>query len=179
LTANPAESTSRPAGRLRRAVATVAFHPLLSIPGYWAATAAGVVWGVLVGTGPVRKRLRRRGALIVADTLPAWAFGRGGTTVGGVFLTSRAQTALIADSIYEHEEVHRAQWRRYGLWMLPLYLAAGRDPLRNRFEIEAGLAEGGYSRPPLVDAPPIESFDDDAAPAAPEYRDHMPPTSSV
>ena len=25
-----------------------------------------------------------------------------------------------------------------------LYLAAGRDPLRNRFEIEAGLEDGNY-----------------------------------
>jgi hypothetical protein len=27
-----------------------------------------------------------------------------------------------------------------------LYLVAGRNPLRNRFEIEAGLYKGGYVR---------------------------------
>jgi hypothetical protein len=28
-----------------------------------------------------------------------------------------------------------------------LYLSAGTNPLRNRFEIEAGLEKGGYLRP--------------------------------
>jgi len=165
------------ARRLGRGIAAVAFNPLFSIPGYWIATVAAATWGTLMGTGPLGKRLHRRGPLLVADTLPTWAFGRGGTTIGGVFLTSRAQAALMADSVYEHEEVHREQWRRYGLWMLPLYLAAGRDPMRNRFEIEAGLAKGGYTRPPLVSAPPVEVFDECERPAAPEYRDYTPPTS--
>ncbi len=165
-----------PARRIERAALAVACNPLCSTAGYWIATGAGAAWGVVVGSGPIGGRVRRRGELLVADTLPSWAFGRGGTTVGGVFLTSRAQTALMAESIYRHEAVHRAQWRRFGLWMIPLYLAAGRDPLRNRFEIEAGLAEGGYIRPPVVSAPPLEEFDG-AEPPAPVYRDHVPPTS--
>ena len=45
-----------------------------------------------------------------------------------------------------HERVHVEQWRRYGLAFIPLYLAAGREATRNRFEIEAGLERGGYVR---------------------------------
>lgn len=72
--------------------------------------------------------------------MPGWAFGRGGTTIGAVYLTS----STLSDSVLEHEAVHRAQWRRYGLAFIPLYLMAGQDPLKNRFEIEAGLAKAGY-----------------------------------
>ncbi|MEG8036152.1 hypothetical protein QP157_12770 [Sphingomonas sp. LR61] len=43
-----------------------------------------------------------------------------------------------------HERVHVEQWRRYGMLMPVLYAVAGRDPLRNRFEVEAGLEDGGY-----------------------------------
>jgi hypothetical protein len=42
--------------------------------------------------------------------------------------------------------VHKAQWRRYGMLFPFLYFLAGRDPLQNRFEIEAGLEKGGYLR---------------------------------
>jgi len=110
--------------------------PALTVPGYWLATGVGALWGAALGRG----RLRWRGGLLVADRLPAWAFGRGGTTIGGVFLTSR----VVEDRVIAHERVHQAQWRRFGLAFIPLYFAAGRDPLRNRFEIEAGLEAGGY-----------------------------------
>ena len=40
--------------------------------------------------------------------------------------------------------MHKRQWERYGFLMPVLYLLAGRDPLRNRFEIEAGLEDGNY-----------------------------------
>jgi hypothetical protein len=89
-----------------------------------------------------RFRLRREGGLIVAPHLPRWAYGRGGTTLGAVYLT----TDNITPSILEHESVHRAQWRKYGLAFIPLYLDAGQNALRNRFEIEAGLTKGGYTR---------------------------------
>jgi len=136
-----------------RVALTAALHPACTIPGYWLATGAGAAWGILAGHGPVCERLRRRGELLVADTLPPWAFGRGGTTVGGVFLTSPAQAARIGEAVYAHEAVHRRQWRRFGLGMIPLYLAAGRDPLHNRFEIEAGLEAGGYLPGPPAPAP--------------------------
>ena len=120
----------------RRAALTFALNPVFTIPGYWVATGAATVWAAALGRGS----LRRRGGLLVADRLPAWAFGRGGTTIGGVFLTSH----VVEAHVIEHERVHQAQWRRFGLAFIPLYLAAGRDPLRNHFEVEAGLADGGY-----------------------------------
>jgi len=72
--------------------------------------------------------------------MPQWAFGRGGTTVGAVYLTREN----VSPSILEHEAVHRAQWKKYGLAMIPLYIAAGQNARTNRFEIEAGLRKGGY-----------------------------------
>lgn len=111
-------------------------HPLVARPGYAAATALAWVWGAAVLLGPVE----RRGGVVVCRELPAWAFGRGGTTIGAVYLTSTA----TSEAVLRHEAVHRAQWRRYGLAFIPLYLAAGEDARSNRFEIEAGLADGGY-----------------------------------
>jgi hypothetical protein len=46
--------------------------------------------------------------------------------------------------VLEHEAVHKAQWRRHGFLFPVLYALAGRDPLRNRYEIEADLRKGGY-----------------------------------
>jgi len=111
-------------------------HPVIARPGYWFATACGFVWGAILG----RFHLERRGGVLIASHLPNWAFGRGGTTIGAVYLTSHN----VSDRILRHEAVHRAQWRRYGLAYIPLYVAAGQDALHNRFEIEAGLELGGY-----------------------------------
>ena len=128
----------RTLGRRFRWVRPVVLSPVVARPGYWFATACAVVYGgILSGF-----RLRREGGLIVAPHLPRWAYGRGGTTVGAVYLT----TDNITPAILEHEAVHRAQWRRYGMAFLPLYVGGGQDARRNRFEIEAGLTKGGYGR---------------------------------
>lgn len=70
-------------------------------------------------------------------------FGRSGTTFGGAYLT-RSNTRFRT---LRHESVHAGQWARYGLAFIPLYLFEElRHPnARNRFEIEAGLADGGYT----------------------------------
>jgi hypothetical protein len=112
-------------------------HPIIARPGYWFATVMAIVWGAILG----RFHVRREGGVIVASNMPRWAFGRGGTTVGAVYLT----TNNVSASILEHEAVHRAQWKKYGLAFIPLYVAAGQDAKRNRFEIEAGLHKGGYA----------------------------------
>jgi len=138
----PRPGTRRLGRAIGRAAIRVAVDPLVAVPGYWAATALGAAWGLAAGRGPLRRRLRREAGLLVADRLPTWAFGRGGTVIGGVLLTS--PRLALTPEVLGHERVHRRQWRRYGLAFIPLYLAAGRDPLRNRFEIEAGLVEGGY-----------------------------------
>lgn len=104
--------------------------------GYLTATAIGLVWGGALSVG----RLEESGGVIVARGCPRWAFGRGGTTIGAVFLTRDS----LSPAVLEHESVHRDQWRRYGLALIPLYLAAGPIPGDNRFEVEAGLEKGGY-----------------------------------
>jgi len=114
--------------------------PLLDSPVSWAgwafATLVGLSIGVPLSTGPIR----RVDGVIVCSGLPRWVFRRGGTCVGSVYLTRDND----GDRVLRHERVHVSQWRRYGMLMPFLYAVAGRDPLRNRFEIEAGLEDGGY-----------------------------------
>nr|WP_211160364.1 Fe-S oxidoreductase [Microbacterium sp. MF43] len=105
--------------------------------GYWYGTAIGWVWGGLWSTG----RVERRGGLWVFRGMPRWTFARGGVCVGGCFLTGDGR---VTDRLLRHEAAHKRQWERYGMLMPFLYLFAGRDPLRNRFEIEAGLEDGNY-----------------------------------
>ncbi|WP_261165858.1 Fe-S oxidoreductase [Microbacterium sp. Marseille-Q6965] len=109
----------------------------ISRAGAGIATAVGFVWGGLWSTG----RVERHGELIVFRRMPRWTHARGGVCVGRCYLTRRDRES---DRVLAHELVHVRQWRRYGLLLPLLYLLAGRDPLRNRFEIEAGLQDGGY-----------------------------------
>lgn len=125
-----------------RTLRAIGLHPVVARPGFWCATAAGVTWGALLGGF----RISRRGGVIVCAGMPRWAFGRGGTTIGAAYLT-RDNTQ---DRVLAHEAVHRAQWRRCGLAFIPLYLAAGRNALTNRFEVEAGLEKGGYRELPSL-----------------------------
>lgn len=114
----------------------IALSPAVARPGYWLATASGLLWGGVLSRG----RIRRGGGVFIARGCPRWAFGRGGTTIGAVYLTHDS----VHPSVLAHEAAHRAQWRRYGLAFIPLYFAAGLDARANRFEIEAGLSDGGY-----------------------------------
>lgn len=93
-----------------------------------------------VGLPLSKGRVRREGDLIILTGLPKWAFKRGGTTVGRVYLTRTND----GPDVIAHEQVHVEQWRKYGFWFPLLYTLAGADPLKNRFEIEAGLEDGGY-----------------------------------
>ncbi|NNC13162.1 Fe-S oxidoreductase [Planctomonas sp. JC2975] len=108
----------------------------LSYLGYRYATAVGFAWGFFWSVG----RVERRHGLWVFSGMPRRTFGRGGSFVGGCYLTNDT----LSDDVLEHEAVHQRQWRRYGMLFPVLYFVAGRDPLRNRFEIEAGLEKGGY-----------------------------------
>lgn len=145
--------TGRRLGAAGRAVSGPAFRAITARPiaraGAGFATQAARMWGRMLGGVE-----RTEGQLHVVTGLPKWAFGRGGTTVGATYLTH----ASDSPAVLEHEDVHRRQWQRYGLWFIPMYFAAGADALRNRFEIEAGLEKGGYlpkrsTRPPS--APPF------------------------
>ncbi|RXZ67055.1 Fe-S oxidoreductase [Agromyces albus] len=108
----------------------------ISRAGYWYATLVGFTWGFLWSTGPVEVK----DGLIIFTGMPKWTFGRGGSCVGGCYLTDRNTGVHVLG----HEAVHKEQWQRYGMLFPFLYLIAGRNPLKNRFEIEAGLEAGGY-----------------------------------
>lgn len=119
-----------------RTMRSVFLDSPVSRAGYLYATTVGFIWGFVWSTG----HIERRNGLIVFRGMPKWTFGRGGACVGGCYLTAQN----VTDDVMEHEAVHKRQWTRYGMLFPVLYFFAGRDPLRNRFEIEAGLEKGGY-----------------------------------
>ena len=121
---------------MKTALKNVLLSPPLVRAGYCYATGIALIWGFFLSTG----RIRRVDGLFICTGLPKWAFGRGGSCIGGVYLTDHNDGPLVL----EHEAVHRQQWKKYGMLFPVLYLLAGRNPLTNRFEIEAGLEKGGY-----------------------------------
>lgn len=125
--------------RFDRRIPAFLLRSPISRLGYAWGTAVGFVWGSLWSTGAVE----RRNGLWIFRGMPSWTFRRGGVCVGGCFLTG---DTAPSDAVLRHEAVHRVQWLRYGMLMPVLYLLAGFDPMRNRFEIEAGLVDGGYVR---------------------------------
>lgn len=145
---SPLAAAGRLLGALGRDLQAPALAALTAPPvaraGHRFATVAARAWGRMLGGEE-----RREGELWVVTGLPSWAFGRGGTTIGATFLTHD----MTSPAVLGHEDVHRRQWERYGLWFIPMYLAAGQDALRNRFEIEAGLVEGGYLPRPATRQP--------------------------
>ena len=120
----------------RRWARRMLLSPVIARPGYWFATSCGLLWGTALSLG----RIRAESGVIVAHRMPRWSFGRGGTTIGAVYLTCDNE----ATPVLEHEAVHRAQWKKYGLSFIPLYVAAGVEASTNRFEVEAGLEKGNY-----------------------------------
>lgn len=80
--------------------------------------------------------------IFVCSGMPG-GFGRGGTTLGGAYLT-RGNTAR---RVIRHEAVHADQWGWHGPAFALMYLCeeVRRPGARNRFEIAAGLADGGYA----------------------------------
>src|SRR5690554_2882596 len=84
-------------GARRRWLRGVALSPVVARPGYWLATLVGLAWGGILSRG----RLRRRQGVWVARGCPRWAFGRGGTTIGAVYLTHDHD----APAVLRHEAV--------------------------------------------------------------------------
>lgn len=115
----------------------ILLSPIVARPGYWFATACGLLWGGILSLG----RIRSNHGVILARRMPRWSFGRGGTTIGAVYLTND----VLSPAVLEHEAVHRAQWKKYGMTFIPLYIAAGANARTNRFEVEAGLEKGNYA----------------------------------
>ena len=123
--------------RIERVIPSFLLDSRVSLVGFWYGRIVGWMWGSLWSTG----RVERRAGLWVFRGLPGWAFPRGGVCVGDCYLSGDEP---VTDAVLRHEAVHARQWRRFGLLMPLLYQLAGRDPLRNRFEIEAGLEDGNY-----------------------------------
>lgn len=123
--------------RLDALIPGILLDSSLSRLGYLYGTTVGWIWGSLWSTG----RVEKVHGLWVFRGLPGWAYRRGGVCVGGCYLTGDER---VTDRVLAHEAVHARQWRRYGLLMPVLYALAGQNPLRNRFEIEAGLEDGNY-----------------------------------
>lgn len=121
----------------------------ISALGFAWGTAVGIVWGSLWSTG----RVENIDGLLVFRGMPSWAYGRGGVCVGRCYLTGNN----ASPSVLAHEAVHVQQWRRYGILMPLLYAMAGRNALRNRFEIEAGLVKGGYVHPRYARQPTAQA----------------------
>ncbi|WP_100810295.1 Fe-S oxidoreductase [Microbacterium sp. BR1] len=132
-----ADRAVRRGQRLDRFIPGFLLDSAISRTGYLYATGVAWVWGGLLSTG----RIERKQGLWVFRGLPPWAFPRGGVCTGGCFLTGDGP---VPASVLRHEAIHRRQWQKYGMLMPLLYAIAGRDPLRNRFEIEAGLEDGRY-----------------------------------
>ncbi|MBT0567420.1 hypothetical protein [Williamsia sp. CHRR-6] len=101
-------------------------------------TVLALLWGRLWGG---RIRFEPWVNLIVCEHMRG-GFARGGTCVGGVYLTGGAATRRVL----QHESVHAEQWARYGLGFMVRYLLEERrhPGAANRFEIEAGLEDGNY-----------------------------------
>ena len=119
--------------RLRRFL----LWPIWTRPGYWFATGCIFIWGLVLGG-----TFTKKDGMHYFRGMPTWSFGRGGTTIGAIYLTHDNDT----EDVIAHEAEHRAQWKRYGLAFIPLYVAAGTDAKTNRFEVGAGLELGGYER---------------------------------
>jgi hypothetical protein len=111
--------------------------PVWTRPGYWFATGCIFLYGLVLPG-----RFRTKNGMHYFVGMPKWSFGRGGTTIGAIYLTFDNDS----DDVITHEAEHKAQWKRYGLWFIPLYVAAGTNALTNRFEVGAGLELGGYVR---------------------------------
>ena len=92
-----------------------------------------------------RAHHEQHGSLHVCWGLPRRAYPRGGVTWGDTYLTGDRDWARTPARI-RHETVHADQWRRHGYRFAWLYLRAGSKASTNRFEVEAGLEDGGYLR---------------------------------
>lgn len=123
--------------RLDYLIPSFALESPISRFGYRLATVIAFTWGYLLSTGAVQKH----GELLVFTGMPPWAFRRGGICIGACYLT---RTATPGIKVIRHEQVHVRQWQRYGLLFPLLNLISGFNPLKNRFEIEAGLSDGNY-----------------------------------
>lgn len=127
---------------LKVILAVLERRELVNSPLTEAGAKLATVGALMIGLPLSQGRVERVDGLIVCRGLPKWAYARGGTCVGSVYLTGN----VVSDRVLRHERIHVDQWKKYGLLFPVLYWLAGSDPLKNHFEIEAGLEDGGYVR---------------------------------
>ena len=86
--------------------------------------------------------------------MPKWSFGRGGTTIGAIYLTHDNDS----DDVMEHEAEHRAQWKRYGLAFISAVRRRGDgcddEPVRGRRGARARRLRAQAAT--ALEAPPSE-----------------------
>lgn len=111
--------------------------------------------GLITG-GIGRGRFRRHGHLIVVESVSLPLISASAMTVGDVVLIPKRTMEEASDQIptlMAHEEEHAWQWAYcLGLPFIPFYVGAmawsmvrsGDRATANHFEVQAGLASGGY-----------------------------------
>ena len=105
-------------------------------------TQIGLGYGIASGG---RCRLNRQEIMIVCSGAKRFT-ARGGTTIGGVFVTPQGK---VTPRLMAHEGKHSDQWSFLGP-MMPITYAAGeisrvgRNPGCNPLEWTANLKDGGY-----------------------------------
>lgn len=99
--------------------------------------------GAMFAAGMNRSRCRRIHGLMTCTGGRVPLYSRAGTTYGSVYFTNNERKNRLRKRI-NHEKAHSRQWRRHGFAFAALYLRAGRNPCRNRYEREAGWKSGGY-----------------------------------
>lgn len=88
------------------------------------------------------------GGLWVCFGYESFLVQRGGTTYGDTFFSTQLRQEFAAredlNGLLVHEANHVLQWHLFGTNFPQQYLEAGPNACRNFFEVQAGLALGGY-----------------------------------
>ncbi|WP_405809444.1 RHS repeat-associated core domain-containing protein [Streptomyces sp. NBC_01520] len=73
-------------------------------------------------------------------------YGRGGTTIGDTYVTEPGDPVLVDGFRLKHERKHVKQWEKRGVKFALDYFREGVDPCGNKYEEQAGYADGGYDQ---------------------------------
>lgn len=85
-----------------------------------------------------------KGKDITICTTGAPLYGRGGTTIGDTYVTEPANPLFVNQDRLRHERKHVKQWEKRGVKFALDYFGEGIDPCGNKYEKEAGYADGNY-----------------------------------
>ncbi|MFF3322717.1 RHS repeat-associated core domain-containing protein [Streptomyces sp. NPDC002889] len=74
-------------------------------------------------------------------------YGRGGTTIGDTYVTAKNRPDWVDPPRLKHERVHVKQWEKRGVKFGWDYAMEGFDACENKYEEQAGFADGDYPCP--------------------------------